>query len=143
MTLPGTVAAGAVAASPDAARTTVVAGSGVASARRYGLPVLMLLPFAGVAQQPVPGSLSVTSSSSDRGATGVVVSGDPVAPVAPGGPSGVGVAAAGAASGLGWGLVAVLLLALGWFVAQRLFGLVIASARCRPVAFCWLLERPG
>jgi hypothetical protein len=39
--------------------------------------------------------------------------------------------------------MAVLVLALGWLSAQRLFRIVATPARNRSVALVWLLERPG
>ncbi len=107
-----------------------------------GVPPSWILP-AGFAQSvpnvasPLP--VTVTRSTKD----GASVPASSVPPVVPGAPFGVGVAGAGGASGVGTGLMAVLLLALGWLALQRFFRLVLAPAVCRPVAFCWLLERPG
>jgi hypothetical protein len=57
-------------------------------------------------------------------------------------PTGAGSAGLGGGSGFGMAFVAMLML-MGGLAAQRFSRMVLAPARGRPVAFVWLLERPG
>ena len=119
--------------------TAAPAGLSPAAGRDHGVPAEMLPRFASIAGTPS----APTGTTADGGPLSSGAPADSVPPVPPGAPFGVGVAGAGGVSGFGGGLVAVLFVALGGFAVQRLFRLVVAAARCRPVAFCWLLERPG
>jgi collagen type IV alpha len=128
-------------AAPQPATSASSAIGVTAQHHSVGLPPIWILPAGFGPSSPdgaSPVPVTVTRSATD----GASVPTAP-APAAPSAPVGVGVSGGFGASGVGGGVFAVLLVALGGLAAQRLFRFVVASAQCRPVAFVWLLERPG
>jgi hypothetical protein len=138
--MPADTAASRVA--PRDVATVAAAGLDLAAGWSRGGPALAQ-PFADAAHWLSPPSVVAPPPAPGGASPSTVAPADAAPPAAPSAPTGAGASGALAASGSGTGLVAVLLLALGWLAAQRFLRIVIAPAQSRPVAFVWLLERPG